>query len=166
MTDQSKHEKMWRQAHNLCSAFDELRNMRELFKNAADAEKVLDQLDKNKERVEKTISALKKTEQALHLRCKDEADQIKSQREQSKSELEAMKQQYLDRYEAEYGKLVITTKEKFEAADRQIESMQKVIKSKSSQVAELDKQIRHRETQIETLDAQFKKIGQAFTQEA
>ena len=163
--EDKKYDKIWRNAANLTAAYEDLRQMTALFAQARDAEKFIVDTDKMRGDIESKIMALRATEEGLHLRCKDEAEQIKSQKKQSKFELEAMKQKYINRYESEYDKLVIAAKDKLESLDLRSKELSNTVDSKTGVVSKLDKRINLQEIQIKTLETQFKKIGQALTQE-
>ena len=163
--EDKKYDKIWRNAANLSAAYEDLRQMTALFAQAKDAEKFISEAAKMNGIIENKIKALKETEGSLHLRCKAEADRISIMKEQSKIELESMKQKYIDRYESEYGKLVKETQGRLESLEIKIRELDNMTESKTTKVCELDEKLELREAQIRTLESQFREIGKALTQE-
>lgn len=163
MEKKTKFERLWGQAHNLCSAYDNLRQMRELFDNAKGAEEAVNMLESRKQVVLDELKALDEAKEKLRVRYQVDAKSIRDQADKGKRDMEDLKEKYIKRYESEYGKRVEAAKsELISLADKKMER-DKEIESKLSRIAGLNKDIQMKEGQIEAFEDQFKQIQQALT---
>jgi len=163
MEKKTKFEKLWGSAHNLCSAYDNLRQMRELFDEAKSAEEAVSSMEKSKQTLTDEIKALDKAKEELRVRYAGDAEKIKDQTEKAQQDLEAMKVKYIEKYEAGHGKLVKRAEEELVSMGDKKGKLKESIEAKLTYIRELDKRIQMKEGQIEAFEDQFKQIQKALT---
>jgi len=164
MGDRTGHyDKLYAKAHSLMGAYDNLRQLKELFEGAAEVEKYMAEAENKKEQINRTIKSLGEHKEELSHRCQDEVDQIKSQKTAAESDLVAMAKKYTDRYEADYGKRVKEAERKVEDAEKKLKRLEGIIESKTSIEKRLDEHISLRNSQVDALNKQFQNIKESLT---
>lgn len=158
-----KYEKLWAHANNLCSAYDDLRQMRDLFESAKLIERDIHLMESQKETISKELEALNKAKDQLNERCKADAIKVREQLDKGEADLIKMKERYIQRYESEYGEDVKLAKAQLESLGLKSAELMKSIESQHSKAAKLDKELDMKEGQIKTFQEQFKEIGKVLT---
>ena len=158
-----KYEKLWAHANNLCSAYDNLRQMRDLFESAKLIERDIHLMESQKGTLSKELEALNKAKEQLNERCKVDAAKVREQLDKGEADLIKMKERYIQRYESEYGKDVKSAQAELDSLKTASEALRKGIEAKNSKAEKLDKELDMKEGQIKTFQEQFKEIGKVLT---
>jgi len=154
---------LFAKARSLLGAYDNLRQLTELFEGATGVEKYMAEAEEKKAQMGRTIKSLEMHKEELSHRCQDEADKIKAQKKTSEDDLAAMAQKYTDRYEAEHGKLVKVAEQDVENAEKKLKRLEGTIESKILVEKRLDEQIALSNAQVEALSKQFQNIKESLT---
>ena len=157
-----KYDLLWRNATNLVAAYDELRQIRELFANAKDAEKYVAEVEVIRDEVESNISALRETEKELHERCRVKAEEVNEQKKDAEEKLIAMKDSYIQRYEKNFGEKVKVAERLIEEKESTLAGLEKDRDKKEAKIGDLDTQLKQKESQMDALENQFKKIQESL----
>jgi len=163
MDRRDKYEKLWAHANNLCSAYDNLRQMKDLFESAKFIERDIKLMDSQKETLSRELEALNKAKELLNERCKEDAVKVRQRLDKGEADLVKMQEKYTQRYESEYGKDVKLAQDELESLKTASESLRKGIEAKDSQVIKLDKELDMKEGQIKTFQEQFEEIHKVLT---
>jgi len=163
MERKHKYEKLWAHANNLCSAYDNLRQMRDLFESAKFIERDIQLMESQKETISKELEALNKAKEQLNERCKADAVKVREQLDKGEADLVKLKERYIQRYESEYGKDVKLAQSELESLEAISTELHKSIESKLSEVMKLDKELDMKEAQIKTFQEQFEEIHKVLT---
>ena len=163
MDRKHKYEKLWAHANNLCSAYDNLRQMRDLFESAKLIERDVHLMESQKETLAKELEALNKAKEQLNERCKADAVKIREQLNKGEADCIKMKERYTQRYESEYGKDVELAKTVLDSLEVASRELKKSIESQHSKATKLDKELNMKEDQIKTFQEQFKEIHKLLT---
>lgn len=163
MDRKHKYEKLWAHANNLCSAYDNLRQMRDLFESAKLIERDVHLMQSQKETLSKELEALDKAKEQLNERCKADAIKIREQLAKGETDLAEMKEKYIQRYESEYGKDVKLAQAELESLKLASAALGKGIEAKNSKSKKLDKELDLKESQIEIFQRQFEEIHKVLT---
>ena len=163
MERKHKYEKLWAHANNLCSAYDNLRQMKELFESAKFAERDIHLMQSQKETISKELEALDKAKEQLNERCKEDAIKVRKQLDEGEADLIKMKEKYIQRYESEYGKDVELAKAQLESLELKSVALMKSIESQHSKAEKLDKELDLKESQINIFQERFEEIHKVLT---
>ena len=163
MDRKHKYEKLWAQANNLCSAYDNLRQMRDLFESAKLIERDVHLMESQKETLSKELEALDKAKELLNERCKADAVKVRQQLDKGEADLIKMQEKYTQRYESEYGKSVKLAQDELDSLKTASEALRKGIEAKNTEVSKLDKELDMKEGQIKTFQEQFEEIHKVLT---
>lgn len=163
MERKNKYEKLWAHANNLCSAYDNLRQMKELFESAKFTERDIHLMESQKETLSKELESLNKAKELLNERCKEDAIKVRKRLDEGEADLIKMKEKYIQRYESEYGKQVHRAEADLESLETKSMKLKESIESQLSRSMKLDKELDMKEGQIKTFQEQFEEIHKVLT---
>lgn len=163
MERKHKYEKLWAHANNLCSAYDNLQQMKELFESAKFAERDIHLMQSQKETISKELGALNKAKELLSERCKEDAIKVRKRLDEGEADMIKMQEKYTQRYESEYGKKVKLAQDELQSLELISKKLGESVESKLSHINKLDKELDMKESQIKIFQERFEEIHKVLT---
>ena len=158
MDKQTKFEQMYAHAQNLVSAYDDLGKIRELFKEAVEAENFLKNFQHNIEQEKANLEAVTNAVHEMDGEYSKRVEKMKEMEEQTKHKVVRLEQQYVDKYEADYGVKVKEAERVLENLARRIEDKGVVLESLEKHFTDLNSRVQLREGHLDRLNEQIEKL--------